>query len=137
MNAGFWAVYKEELLFGAFWVSVLVILVFVIFPWRRKKAAKSGNAPTPLTLSFRCPDCGGSSYGSAMATLDPATRLHRSCHGNNAGDGRAGCTFSWSGHEDWKYFRCNGKKAGTPEEYEEILRKIRSTPTSGLHPHHG
>lgn len=87
-----------------------------------------------MDLSFKCPDCGGSSFGSAATTSEPAGPLHRYCHGNDAGDGRAGCKFSWPEKDDWKHFLLNGKKLGSPEEYEAALEAVRPGPICGMGP---
>lgn len=85
-------------------------------------------------LVFKCPDCGGSAFGSMAVDLaDPSGPLERFCHGDDAKDGRAGCRFSWHERDDWKYFSCNGKKVATAREYEAIMEKIRSTPSYGTH----
>lgn len=88
---------------------------------------------SPMDLSFRCPDCGGSSFGSAATTPDPGGSLHRYCHGNSAGDGRAGCRFNWPEKNDWKYFLANGRKLGEAE-YQAILDQMRRTPVCGIGP---
>lgn len=78
-----------------------------------------------MDLSFKCPDCGGSAFGSmAVDQQNPSGPLERFCHGDDAHDGKAGCRFNWPEKDDWKHFICNGKKLGSPEEYETILKKI-------------
>jgi hypothetical protein len=87
-----------------------------------------------MDLSFKCPDCGGSSFGSASTTPDPTGPCHRYCHGDDARDGRAGCKFNWPEKDDWKYFTCQGKKVASSQEYEAILEKIRPGPVAGSGP---
>lgn len=89
-----------------------------------------------MDLSFGCPDCGGSSFGSAATTPDPTGPLDRYCHGNNAGDGRAGCKFSWPEAEDWKHFSLDGKKFKSAQEYRALMDKMRQTPIAGMGPIH-
>ena len=52
------------------------------------------------TVRFRCPECGGSSFGSS----GPPHSLHRFCHGDDAGDGAHDCKFNWPERDDPKYF---------------------------------
>jgi hypothetical protein len=86
-------------------------------------------------LQFQCPDCGGSSFGSMAEDLqNPAGPVLRFCHGNDAGDGRAGCRFSFHERDDWKYFTCNGEKIQSPAQYDAIMEKIRSTLSYGIGP---
>jgi hypothetical protein len=51
-------------------------------------------------MRFRCPECGGSSFGSSGTPPN----LQRTCHGNDAGDGKHGCKFRWPEKHDHKYF---------------------------------
>ena len=53
--------------------------------------------------SFKCPRCGGSSFGTNMNT----NTGH--CHGDDAGDGKEGCTFTWNRSEDRRYFHYTGR----------------------------
>jgi len=81
---------------------------------------------------FQCPLCGGSSFGSVL--LDPEkpaiSSMHRYCHGNDAGDGIAGCGFNWHDKDDWKYFLVDGKKL-TQAEFEVIEQRIRGISVEG------
>lgn len=82
-------------------------------------------------ITFKCPDCGGSSFGSSYerGVDSPPTRY---CHGDDARNGRAGCRFSWPERHDWKYFSVNGKKMESFGELEAIMKQIRSTPAYGV-----
>jgi len=53
-----------------------------------------------IRTKFRCPACGGSAFGSRGVPPN----LERCCHGDDAGDGRHGCRFSWHERDDYKYF---------------------------------
>lgn len=88
-----------------------------------------------IQLDFKCPLCGGSSFGSAWYHgLDgPCTRA---CHGDDAGDGMRGCLFEWPEIDDWKYFTYDGVKAATFHEYEQVMVTMRSTPVIGRGPYH-
>lgn len=81
---------------------------------------------------FQCPLCGGSSFGSVL--LDPeepaASSMHRYCHGNDAGDGVAGCKFNWPDEDDWKYFLVDGKKLNQ-KEFAAVEERIRSLSVEG------
>ena len=75
--------------------------------------------------TFQCPQCGGSSFGSTL--LDPSNpsgAMHRYCHGDDAQDGIAGCTFNWPEEEDWRYFLVDGCKL-TQEEFARVQEAIR------------
>lgn len=80
---------------------------------------------------FKCPSCGGSSFGSTMDTSDLAHGpMHRYCHGNDAGDGVHGCTFNWPDIEDWKYFLVNGIKL-SQEGHDAFREKLRNISVEG------
>jgi len=84
---------------------------------------------------FQCPQCGGSSFGSVL--LDPespaVSRMHRYCHGDDAEDGIAGCTFNWPEEDDWRYFLVDGQKL-TQEEFRRVEEEIRHLSIEGI-PH--
>ena len=75
---------------------------------------------------FQCPSCGGSSFGSTMAHGNPMGPMHRYCHGNDAGNGKAGCQFNWPEADDWKYFLVNCIKLSKEghNAFREKLRRI-------------
>lgn len=81
---------------------------------------------------FQCPRCGGSSFGSIL--LDPEhlvmSPMHRYCHGNDAGDGVAGCDFNWPDEDDWKHFLVEGKKL-PQAEFAALQERIRQTSVEG------
>jgi len=56
--------------------------------------------------------------------------MHRYCHGNDAGDGVAGCIFDWPDKDDWKYFLVAGVKL-TAKDYAASEAKIRSMIVEG------
>jgi hypothetical protein len=82
---------------------------------------------------FKCPLCGGSSFGSAI--LDPNTpvtsRMHRYCHGDDAGDGVAGCTFNWPDEDDWKYFLVDGIRL-SETAYASVQEEDRKIQIEGV-----
>lgn len=93
--------------------------------------------PGGLDQRFLCPQCCGSAFGSVLLDLkNPATsRMHRYCHGDDAKDGIAGCTFNWPNEDDWRYFLVDGRKL-TQEEYRRVQEAVRQLSIEGL-PHPG
>lgn len=81
-------------------------------------------------LTFKCPRCGGRSFGSVLDPKDPKAPMHRYCHGFVKG---VGCRFNWPDKDDWKYFLVDDAKL-TAEEYAAVEAKIRSIPVIGLGP---
>jgi hypothetical protein len=96
----------------------------------------NGDEMMGIDLTFKCPECGGSSFGSWTDddSQNPDAKWTRCCHGDDAQDGRHGCRFTFPEKDDWKYFLCNGKKIETSAEYDIIMEKIRSTPAYGIGP---
>lgn len=81
---------------------------------------------------FKCPLCGGSSFGSVLDTKDPINGpTHRYCHGNDAGDGRTGCTFNWPDIDDWKFFLVDGMQF-SKEEHRAFRERLRRKSVRGL-----
>ncbi len=85
-----------------------------------------------LDFQFKCPECGGRSFGSSIIGTNPDGPMHRSCKGNRNGTGREGCTFQWDNHEDWKYFHHKGQFLAKAE-YNAVMEKLRNTPLE-VHP---
>lgn len=80
---------------------------------------------------FRCPKCGGSSFGSICDAADPLNKpMHRYCHGNDAGDGQAGCKFDWPDTDDWKYFLVNGARL-SQADYKAFRDRLRGMSIEG------
>ena len=88
---------------------------------------------TPPDHRFKCPSCGGSSFGSVLEVEDPKGSMRRYCHGNDAGDGRRGCHFTFPDREDWMYFSVNGKKLNQVE-YAAAMEELRKIPFIGGDP---
>ncbi len=83
-----------------------------------------------LDFRFKCPECGGSSFGSTIIGTNPDGPMHRRCKGNRSGrdaEGRDGCTFEWGEHEDWKYFHHKGQFL-SQADYNAVMEKLRNTP---------
>ena len=56
--------------------------------------------------------------------------MDRYCHGNDAGDGAAGCDFKWPDEHDWKYFLVEGKRL-TQSEYAALQERNRKISVEG------
>ena len=82
-------------------------------------------------MTFRCPTCQGSAFGSVLDADDPKGPLRRYCHGNDAGDGAEGCRFSWPQNEDWRYFTFEGEKL-TREAFEARMEELRRMSIKGV-----
>ena len=77
----------------------------------------------PPDVRFKCPQCGGSAFGSAMDN-GPDGPLTRYCHANDAGDStRRTCHVWFQSDEDWKYFTVNGQKLDA-KAYEEFWKNL-------------
>lgn len=87
----------------------------------------------PPDMRFKCPECGGSSFGSSMDSTDPSGPMHRYCHGNDAGDGKPGCKFNWPDQQDWKYFSVAGQML-TQDAYDTLMAEVRKIGVAG-HPY--
>jgi hypothetical protein len=87
----------------------------------------------PPDIRFTCPACGGSAFGSVMDTDDPLGPMTRFCHGDDAGDGRAGCRFQWPSGDDWKHNLVEGRRL-TEREFADVMTEIRNTPVAGFLP---
>lgn len=85
----------------------------------------------PTDLRFKCPQCGGSAFGSTLETADPLGPMRRSCHGDDARDGTAGCRFDWPDKDDWKHFLLDGARL-TEKEYAALMAEIRRIPLAGF-----
>lgn len=78
-------------------------------------------------LTFMCPRCGGSNFGS-VCPEDPKAPIQRYCHGRI---GPKDCGFDWWERDDWMYFLVDGKRV-TETQYAATMEKIRSIPIFGL-----
>lgn len=99
---------------------------------RKSQRTVFGESMTnPTSVKFKCPKCGGSSFGSVMSDPNPAGPVHRYCHGNDAHDGHSGCMFEWWDADDWKYFLVDGAKLGRAA-FKKTMKEIMETPIEGL-----
>jgi hypothetical protein len=79
-----------------------------------------------LNMTFKCPLCGGSKFGSMILGRDPNGPMVRHCHGRN---GPLGCEFSWPEAEDWRYMIVDGAKLDV-HEFEAVMARVRRTPVA-------
>ena len=81
-------------------------------------------------LSFRCPTCDSTCFGSWVDPDDPKKPMQRSCHGRI---GQHNCRFTWSEKDDWKYLLVDGVKLDVME-YAAVEANIRSMTFVGFGP---
>jgi len=99
-----------------------------VMPMKKNEFTRSWKGESMMPdLTFVCPRCGGSNFGSRCPE-DPKAPMQRYCHGIV---GQKSCGFDWLEHDDWMYFLVDGKRV-TETQYAATMEKIRSTPAFGL-----
>ena len=73
-------------------------------------------------IQFRCPECGGSAFGSSQKDDGSMTRY---CHANDARDStRSVCPFTFPMADDWRYFLVHGKHV-TKAQYAAAMKELQ------------